>query len=250
MTFARCPSLATVLVTSLFAVVALANCGCLLVAAGTAAGALAGAAYLNATVSATYFAYPNDVWMATRQGLTELGMPLRKESFDGFNGSLESTTPDGDRVCINLACMTPPGFVDGAMTKLSVRISSFGDRHASERIFRTIGSHIPAPTLPPISGPQAAPLTGAALGTPAGAISRPLGTESMVIAPQMGKPLTIQASEIPSFGNANAAQTGEPPIQPVAPPQIQPVAAQGSESKTPALPPAPVPTNQTGGTGG
>src|SRR6266481_8050617 len=90
------------LATTLLAVLALANCGCLLVAAGTAAGAAAGIAYANGKVSATYFAYPNDVWMATRQGLTDLGMPLMKESFDGFNGSLESKTIDGDKVCLTM----------------------------------------------------------------------------------------------------------------------------------------------------
>ncbi len=76
------------------------NCGCSLVFAGFVAGAVAGAAYVNGNVSATYFAYPNDVWMATRQGLTELGMPLSKESFDGFKGSLETSTSAGDKVSV------------------------------------------------------------------------------------------------------------------------------------------------------
>src|SRR6266404_2979429 len=94
------------LATTLLAGLALANCGCLLVAAGTAAGAAAGIAYANGKVSATYFAYPHDVWMATRQGLTDLGMPLMKECFDGFKGSLESRTTDGDKVYVTLECVS------------------------------------------------------------------------------------------------------------------------------------------------
>src|SRR6266550_5716476 len=108
--------LALWLATPLLAACSLANCGCLLVAAGTAVGAATGAAYVNGKVSATYFAFPNDVWMATRQGLTELEMPLMKESFDGFKGSLESRTTDGDKVFITLECLSPAGIVDGAFT--------------------------------------------------------------------------------------------------------------------------------------
>ncbi len=142
MTHRTVSSIALWLAIPLLASLALTNCGCLLVAAGTAAGAATGIAYINGKVSATYFAYPRDVWMATMQGLTELGMPLTNQTFDGVKGSLESKTADGDKVFVSLECLSSPNAVDGAFTRLSIRIANFGDRKGSERIFQQIGSHI------------------------------------------------------------------------------------------------------------
>jgi Protein of unknown function (DUF3568) len=233
-------SLALCLAMPLLAACALANCGCLLVAAGTAVGAATGVAYVNGKISATYFAYPRDVWMATRQGLTELGMPLLKESFDGFNGSVESKTSDGDKVFITLECLSPAGTIDGAFTRLSIRIASFGDRKGSELIFQQIGSHVPTHMLPQSTNQGAMP-GGAALGTnPVGAGVMPLTVTNGVNSP----PLTI--------GNTLNAQPSEQPIIPMSGPTNPPPLADPAPvaaPNVPVLPLLPVPTEQPRGGG-
>ena len=233
-------SLARCLATLLLAAGALANCGCLLVAAGAAAGAATGVAYVNGKISATYFAYPRDVWMATRQGLTELGMPLLKESFDGLKGSVESKTSDGDNVYITLECVSPPGTIDGAFTRLSIRIASFGDRKGSELIFQQIGSHVPAHMLPqPMS--QGTVASGTAWGgSPVGAGVMPLTATNGINSP----PLTI--------GNAqNPPTAAQPIIQMSAPTGPPPLAdpQPGAAPKVPILPEFPLPTEQPRGGG-
>ena len=227
--------LALCLATPLLAACALANCGCLLVAAGAAAGAATGVAYVNGNISATYFAYPRDVWAATRQGLTELGMPLIKESFDGIKGSVESKTSDGDKVFITLECLSPPGTIDGAFTRLSIRIASFGDRKGSELIFQQIGNHVPAHMLPQSSGP----------GTFAGGaplVSVPVGTGVM--------PLTVTNTlNSPPLTISNPPNTPFPqqPIIPMSGPTSPPPLADPAPvtaPKVPILPELPLPTEQ------
>jgi hypothetical protein len=224
------------LVTVLLALLALANCSCLLVAAGTAAGAAGGIAYANGKVSATYFAYPNDVWMATRQGLTDLGMPLMKESFDGFKGSLESKTAEGDKVYVTLECVSPPTLVEGAFTRLSIRIASFGDRDQSERIFRQIGIHVPTNLLPQAAG--AVPLVGGA-----GPGSQPVGASV--------KPLTAANVLVPGPPPTANQLSAEATVQTIVPvsgtPSPPPPLAEPEPTRPPSggkLPSMPVPTEQ------
>jgi hypothetical protein len=249
MTSGRSRHFAICLVTALAGLSALANCGCLLVAAGTAAGAVAGAAYVNGNVSATYFAYPNDVWMATRQGFTELGMPLNKESFDGFKGSLESTTSAGDKVSVTLECMSPPGLVDGAMTKLSIRIASFGDRNASERIFRQIGSHIPAPTLPaPANGGFAIQAGVGPIGTQIPSAAKPLTATNFVTASPESRALVIPTQEPPLASVPNQTQPPAAASGQTEAPSLAAPTASGAP-KVPELPAAPIPSIQPHGTG-
>jgi len=227
-------SVALGLAMPLLAACALANCGCLLVAAGTAAGAATGIAYVNGKISATYFAYPRDVWMATRQGLTELGMPLLKESFDGIKGSVESRMDDGDKVFITLECLSPPGTVDGALTRLSIRIASFGDRNGSELIFQRIGSHVPSPTLPQSTG-QITLAGGAGMGmNSVGAGVKPINGTNFVNSPAL-----TQASP-------QAAPTTDQAIQPTSGPTIPPPLADPAPSGSPNVPTLPtLPFNPT-----
>ena len=194
----------------------------------------------TARSAATYFAYPRDVWMATRQGLTELGMPLLKESFDGIKGSLESRTADSDKVFVSLECLSPAGTVDGALTRLSIRIASFGDRKASERIFQQIGSHLTAPMIPQSSNQTA--LSGGAVPilTPVGAGVKPISMTNFVVLPPpaSGNPLTAIPSAptiIPSSGSAI-----EPPLAD---------ASADTTQKAPGLPPTPVPADPPRGNG-
>jgi Protein of unknown function (DUF3568) len=232
--------LALCVATPLLAACALANCGCLLVAAGAAAGAATGVAYVNGNISATYFAYPRDVWAATRQGLTELGMPLIKESFDGIKGSVESKTSDGDKVFITLECLSPPGTIDGAFTRLSIRIASFGDRKGSEIIFQQIGNHVPAHMLPQ-SASQGPMPGGTAFGaTPAGAGVMPLTLTNALNSP----PLTISNTPITPIPQQPILPTSGPTNPP---PLADP--APVDAPKAPILPQFPLPTEQPRGDG-
>ena len=224
------------LVAPLLAAAALANCGCLLVAAGTAAGAATGLAYVNGKISATYFAFPRDVYMATRLGLNELGMPILKESFDGFKGSIESLTVEGDKVFISLECISSPATVDVALTRLSVRIANFGDRNGSERIFRQIGLHVPTDMLPKMTTQNAMPGGGGPGGTPLGTGTKPLTATTFVGAPALTveNPLTA----IPPAQTILPMPEAASQPQPLADPQL------GGTSATPRLPLVPVPAEQ------
>jgi Protein of unknown function (DUF3568) len=221
----------------LLGIAALANCGCLLIAAGGAAGAATGIAYLNGKVSATYFAFPNDVWAATRQGLTELGMPLVKESFDGFKGSIESKTAENDKVYITLECVSPPGLVDGAFTRLSIRIASFGDRDGSERIFQQIGGHLPAPGFPPSSAPFAG-VTGPGV-VPVNAGAKPLTATNYIVPQPATNPLGSVSREPPLAGASPAPAPPQAPVDP---------AAWSGPNKL-QLPSTPIPADQARGSG-
>lgn len=225
------------LATMLLAAVALTNCGCLLVAAGTAAGAAAGIAYANGKVSATYFAYPNDVWAATRQGLTDLDMPLLKESFDGFKGSLESKTVDGDKVYITMECLPSPGLVEGAFTKLSIRIASFGDRDHSKRIFRQIGNHVPTNLLPQPTAIVSLP-GGSGMGaSPAGAGVKPVSATNYVVPTPLTTANTLSA-EVPA--QMIVPVTGASSLPP---PLAEP--DKGGSGQVPKLPSIPEPAEQS-----
>ncbi len=239
MTCRTVSSAALWLAIPLSATLALANCGCLLVAAGTAAGAATGIAYVNGNVSATYFAYPRDVWMATMQGLTELGMPLMNQTFDGVKGSLESKTADGDKVFVSMECLSPPNAIDGAFTRLSIRIAHFGDRKGSERIFQQIGSHIAAPMLPQTTNPGGMP-GGAGMGAaPVGSGVKSITAANYAVPAPSGNPIpSLPSSQtiLPTSGSIGS----EPPL-------ADPVA--GDTPMVPKLPISPVPTEPSRGNG-
>src|SRR2546423_9821039 len=86
----------------ILAVAALANSGCLVVAAGAAAGAATGYLYMEGNIHRSYAANLDDVQNATRTALADLGMPLIGESREGSTSFLECRTTDGERVRIYL----------------------------------------------------------------------------------------------------------------------------------------------------
>ena len=108
------------------------------------------------------------------------------------------------------------------MTKLNIRVASFGDRNASERMFRQIGSHIPAPTLPtPANGGFAMQAIVGAKGTSIASNAKPLTPTNFVITAPESKPLLIPGQEPPLAGAANwisPATTTEEPVPPVGDP--------------------------------
>lgn len=134
----------------LFALLALANGGCLVVAAGAAAGAgAAGYAYYKGKICQAYHASFDDTWLATRTALTELGMPIVGEERETTqSGFLKTQTADATPVRVYVDAVPSQIPAEGMLTRVCVRVATFGDPAVSERILRQVGAHlVPAGTV-------------------------------------------------------------------------------------------------------
>jgi hypothetical protein len=162
-----------------------------------------------------------------------------KETFDGFKGSLESKTAEGDKVYVTLECVSPPGLIEGAFTKLSIRIASFGDRDQSERIFRQIGNHVPTHLLPQPTVAVSLPGGGGPGSGAAGVGVKPLTAANVLVPgpPPTANPLSAEAT-VQTIVPVSGTSSPPPPLAEDEP--AQPVPAP----KLPALPaPADPPRN-------
>lgn len=144
------------------AVVALANGGCLVAAVGAAgAGAgVAGYAYHKGKVYQEYNANFEDTLAAAHTALQELGLPVLSEERTGGSVLIEGRTGTGERLRLYLDTVVSPIPIEGPLTRVGVRVATFGDQILSERILGQIGAHLvsgsrarpqpAAPTLGPI----------------------------------------------------------------------------------------------------
>ncbi|HUG89381.1 MAG TPA: DUF3568 family protein [Planctomycetaceae bacterium] len=126
--------------------------GCLAVALG---GGAVGAAYVLGDIDRTY-AYPLDVvWSATHAALAELQLPPGFDSKDQLKAHFDRRTATGDRIRITLSSRGP-------VTKLSLRVNTFGDKSMSHVIVSRIESHLPGGTYdgPPEIGSAGPPEAG------------------------------------------------------------------------------------------
>jgi hypothetical protein len=142
------------------AVATLANSGCLLVAAGAAAGGAAGYAYVQGNVSHTYNADLANTRAAVHSALNDLGMPVEKEEQDAAGAFIQTRLADGDPVKIHLETLASRIPAEGPLTEVGVRVATFGDHPMSERIHYQVGAHLasgsgatPPPPLAPTLGP-------------------------------------------------------------------------------------------------
>jgi hypothetical protein len=140
--------------------VALANSGCLVAAAGAAGGAAVGYAYYKGKVQQDYNATFEDTWAATHAALAELGMPVVSESRESAtSGFIESRDADNDRVGISLESFPSPFPAEGVLTRLGVRVGTFGDYPLSDRIASQVGAHlVPRAAPAPPGAPSASPI--------------------------------------------------------------------------------------------
>jgi len=145
----------------LLAILAVGQSGCLLIAAGAAGGAAAGYAYYNGRVCQSYVANFEDAWAATHTALGELGMPILKEERQTSCGVIKTQTSDGDRIRIALDVIPSRIPAEGSLTRICVRVATFGDHPVSERILYQVGAHlvaspfmVPTPESPPTQLPQ------------------------------------------------------------------------------------------------
>lgn len=136
--------------------------GCLLAAAGIAGGAAAGVAYCNGKLNQVYNADFADAVAAVRTALGELGMPVEQEELDGGHGFIRSRIADGARVRVYLDTLPSKFPTEGPLTRVGVRVATFGDDLVSERILAQIGAHlvstqVPGAPTPAQFAPAAAP---------------------------------------------------------------------------------------------
>jgi hypothetical protein len=149
------------------ALVALGNGGCLIVAAGAAAGGAVGYAYYQGKDKQDYRATLGDTWAAVHTALRELGMSVERQELTGDRGFVLSRTADGDAVKIHLDAVDNPNPADGPLTRVSVRVANFGDHPVGTRILYQIGTHLvptgparlaPLPNLTPPPPPALGPV--------------------------------------------------------------------------------------------
>jgi hypothetical protein len=118
----------------------LANCGCLVVAAGAAGGAALGYVYYQGELSGRYNADFPATWTATRTALADLGMPVVKEEYKDGSGYIESRTSRDDTVRINLSAVGQAPAP--ALTQVGVRVGILGDDKVSELVLDQIGARV------------------------------------------------------------------------------------------------------------
>jgi hypothetical protein len=178
-------------------VLALANSGCLLAVAGAAGGAAAGYAYCKGKLCDTYTASCDDTWAATRTALAELAMPIVKEERKASEGFIESRTADGERVRIYLQAETSRIPAEGQITRVCVRVATFGDHPVSDRILSQVGLHLaPAPLPGGTAPPPAANLGVIQTGAPPLA-SPPASLPQHTAPPPLLPPEPVPAQPLP-----------------------------------------------------
>src|SRR5262249_12803942 len=148
-----------------------------------------------------------DSWAATHTALAELGMPVEMEGNEGSRGFINTRTHEGDRVRINVEMLPSRVPAEGPLTRVGVRVATFGDRPYSEQVLSQVGLHLALPGA--VGTPPGVPNAGIA---PAGAPGPP--------------PLAPTAAQ-----GAPAQQTGPPPLAPTP--------AQGAPAPQTGPPPLP-----------
>jgi hypothetical protein len=138
---------------------ALANGGCLWIAAGAAGGAALGYAYHEGKVCHSFNANLEDAGAAVHAALAELGMPVVKEEQSPGEGFLLSQTAHGAKVRIYLSQRFSTFQAEGPVTCICVRVATFGDHDVSARLINQVGMHlVPAGLpVPPMAPPPPAP---------------------------------------------------------------------------------------------
>jgi hypothetical protein len=149
------------LLYSLAAGLALTSAGCLLAIAGLATGGAAtGYLYCKGRIYRDFNAGLPEVYNAVRASLLDLQFPLfREESKDGKAFFVTKTT-NGKKVRIYLESLSSPIPAERLLTRVSIRVATFGDEGISARIFDQIAFHVAHPTLlapAPAAPPEGAP---------------------------------------------------------------------------------------------
>ena len=154
----------------LLAVLALTQSGCLLALVGTCVGGAATTGYLycKGKVYRDYIAGITDVRNATHNALMDLHF-LFTEDFKDGKAFFVTRTTNGKKVKIYLDCLSSPIPAEGPVTRVSIRVATFGDEGVSVRILDAIAFRLlNRPTIVPAppSSPAPSPTPGPPVGPP------------------------------------------------------------------------------------
>jgi hypothetical protein len=147
----------------LIAIMTVAQAGCLLAIAGAAGGAAAtGYFYCKGHIYHDYPASLPDVHNAVRASLMDLHFPLFTDEVKDGKAFLVTKMTNGKKVRIYLSCVSSLIPSDGVITRLGIRVATFGDESISDRIFKQVDFRLghPAP-MAPSPTPGGAPPIGA-----------------------------------------------------------------------------------------
>jgi hypothetical protein len=164
----------------LLAAAALGNGGCLIAAAGAAAGGATAYYYFKGKVCQEFPATFHDTWLATQTALQGLQMPLVSNENDGRTGKLTSRTADETSITIDLEVIPSRIPAEGSLTRVCVRVGTFGDEAVSRRLLEQISTHLAPAHLVPVPAPSAGaapPAWAPSSGPPPGPV-RPTTAET------------------------------------------------------------------------
>jgi hypothetical protein len=206
------------------ALFALVQGGCAVVAVGAAAaGGGAAYAYYKGKVCDEYPTSIADARAAVKTALQELHMPVLRDDGQQTSGTIESRTSDDTGVTITLETQPSRIQAEGTVTRICVRVGTFGDNPVSNRIHDQISQH-----LVPQGRLQPQPSTTASNGT-VSSKEPPLAQW----APSPGSGPAPQSSQ-----TATTPTPATTPSLPAAPMPIQPVQhLRPGETREPPLAP-------------
>ncbi len=145
----------TITQTLLLACLALANAGCLVVAAGAAGAGAATYFYVKGRLCQEHAASFKDSWYAVLKTLEEMQLPVESQANDGATGTITSHTRDGSAISVDLSTQVGPTAQDPTLTRICVRVGTFGDKEVSEQLLAKIAGHLAPGGLLPRSSPTA-----------------------------------------------------------------------------------------------
>jgi len=150
------------LLYALIAVLALTQAGCLLALAGAAAGGAAagGYFYCKGRLYRDYSANLPDVRNAVHAALLDLHFLIFTEDAKDGKAFLLTKTTNGKKIRIYLDCLSSPIPAEGLVTRVSIRVATFGDEGISARLFEQIAVRLthPAPIAPAPPAPVGPPV--------------------------------------------------------------------------------------------
>lgn len=144
------------IVFALFAVLALFQTGCLIALAGAAAGAGAtGYYYCKGRLYRDFGVPLPDVRNAVHAALTDLHFILLTDDMKDGKVFILTRTANGKKVRIYLDVLSSPIPAEGTLTRMAIRVATFGDEGVSARIFDQVAFRLshPAPVVPGAPGP-------------------------------------------------------------------------------------------------
>jgi hypothetical protein len=137
------------------ALLAVSQCGCLVVGATAVGGGAVGVAYLAGRTARTVDASLDETSLAVGSALRDLGLPIDDSHGNSSHAEIMGRLANGESLRIDLD-LEPRAFgTEQPRTKIGIRVATFGDQKISKTILDQIEERLknPAPPPPPGSRP-------------------------------------------------------------------------------------------------